>query len=95
MKKGKEKLSKAHYSKNLRRALAQHQVDITQIMYSANSTQVFLSGLLLKNNGEEFNTGAIQELHKELCTFGTISSDLANWVLSNDSIVKIVVEEEG
>ena len=87
--KKKEKLSKAHYSKNLRRVLLRHQTDLTTIQFNASSHSVSLSGKLLKNTGAEFSIPNIIELQKELSSLGHITTDLSNWLITNDSIAKI------
>lgn len=90
----KEKMTKAQYSKNLRRVLLRHQIDLSQIQFSASAHSVNLSGLLMKNTGTEVSVPSVIELQKELSRMGQISTDLSNWIITNDSISKIERQEK-
>ena len=86
----KERASRAELNKDLRRILAKHYVDTTQVSFSASNFAVSLSGILLRVDGSEFNHNSITPLVDELMAqYGHIDSDLGNWDLTGGTIKKI------
>lgn len=90
----KERASRAELNKDLRRILAKYHVDTSSIAFSASNYSVSLSGLLIRTDGSEFNSGALQPLVDELQSkYGNIDSDLSNWDLTGGSIRKLDKEK--
>jgi hypothetical protein len=80
--------SRAENSRQLRRVLSRHMVDMGSISFSAGLSSISITGLLIKNDGSEFTMTSVKNLVDDLSAFGTITSDLANWELTGGSIRK-------
>lgn len=78
--------TKAELSKEVRRTLNKHRVDLTMLDYSYGGSSVRLSGGLWKNDGSEFSVEALTYLINDLYPFGTLYTDLVNWDLNGGTI---------
>lgn len=86
----KERASRAELNKDLRRILAKHHVDTTEVSFSASNFAVNLSGVLVKTDGSSFTSSALQPLVDELMSvYRHIDSNLGNWDLTGGSIRKL------
>ncbi len=82
----KPKGTKAELSKEVRRTLNKHRVDLTMLDYSYGGSSVRLSGGLWKNDGSEFSVEALTYLINDLYPFGSLYTDLVNWDLNGGTI---------
>jgi len=82
----KLKGTKAELSKEVRRILNKHRIDLTMLDYSYGGSSVRLSGGIWKNDGTEFSVEALTYLINDLYPFGTLYTDLINWDLNGGTI---------
>ncbi len=82
---GKKQFSKGQATVAVRRILAQYQVDMTKINFSANAKSLYFSGSLKKISGKEMVPQEVLNMVNDLAKLGRIRSDLDNWVLDSNS----------
>lgn len=84
-----KKLSRLESSKEVRRCLNRHSVDLSYCQYSASGYEVRLTGWLCKIDGSEFHglqiEALIQDLNRKLPGF-FINGDLDNWKFNPEHI---------
>ena len=84
-----KKLTRLESSKEVRRALNRHSVDLSFCQYSASGYEVRLTGWLCKVDGSEFHglqiEALIQDLQRKLPGF-FVNGDLDNWKFTTDHI---------
>lgn len=85
--------SKAEMSKEVRRILNKHRVDLTVLDYSYGGSSVRLTGGLWRVDGSDFSVEAISYLISDLYPFGMLYTDLVNWDLNGGNI-RIIQESE-
>ncbi len=81
MKRGK--LSRAEQTREVRRILSKHDVDLGELQVSCSGTRITLQGTLLKRSGDNFNFEVLNTLLGELQRVGMVSSELTNWDLNS------------
>ena len=86
--------SKATMSKEVRRVLNKHRVDLSVLDYSYGGSSVRLSGGLWKSDGSDFSVEALGYLITDLYPYGTLYTDLVNWDLNGGNIRIIHVENK-
>ena len=86
--------TKAEMSKEVRRILNKHRVDLTVLDYSYGGSSVRLSGGLWKSDGSDFSVEALTYLMNDLYPYGTLYSDLVNWDLTGGTIRAISQESK-
>ncbi len=84
-----DQVSRYEVNRNVRIVIARHDADLTRIEYSFMGSTVYLSGDLVRPNGE-FNAHEIENIAKELAAIPHVRSlqfDLNNWLVdtSGDS----------
>lgn len=90
----RDKQSKAGKVKDVRRVLAQFGVDVQKLHLSVHASSIDMSGSLVKYDGSGFAFGEISALVNALSSFGHLTTDLAEWNLTNGEIVKLSSETE-
>ena len=84
-----KKLSRLESSKEVRRALNRHSVDLSYCQYSASGYEVRLTGWLCKIDGSEFHglqiEALIQDLQRKLPGY-FVNGDLDNWKFNSEHI---------
>lgn len=85
--------SKAEMSRDVRRILTKHRIDMSVLEYSYAGSSVRLSGGLWRIDGSEFTVEALTYLISDLSKFGMLNTDLANWDLNGGTIRKIETED--
>ena len=88
-----KKATKAEMSKEVRRVLNKHRVDLSVLAYSYGGSSIRLSGGLWRVDGSDFTPEAVSYLVSDLGRFGSIYTDLVNWDLNGGSI-RIITEQE-
>jgi len=88
-----KKASKAEMSKEVRRVLNKHRVDLSVMEYSYGGSSIRLSGGLWRVDGSDFTPEAVSYLVSDLGKFGSIYTDLVNWDLNGGGIRIITAEE--
>lgn len=86
--------TKAELSKEVRRILNKHRVDLTVLDYSYGGSSVRLTGGLWRVDGSDFSVEAISYLISDLYPFGVLYTDLVNWDLNGGSIRVINSSED-
>ena len=81
-----ERQTKGERTKEVRRVLLRHQVDLTKVYFTANPRSIYFSGELIKASGHEITNSEMICLVEELNQLGMIRSDLENWSISSDSV---------
>lgn len=89
----KQKASKAEMSKEVRRVLNKHRVDLSILEYSYGGSSIRLSGGLWRVDGSDFTAEAISYMISDLHRFGSLYTDLVNWDLNGGSI-RVISEQE-
>lgn len=78
--------SKAEMSREVRRVLNKHRVDLTVLDYSYGGNSVRLTGGLWRVDGSDFSVEALSYLISDLYPFGLLYTDLVNWDLNGGNI---------
>ena len=91
--KNEQFISKSQCTQNVRGILNSYGVDLDLLQFSATQRTVFLSGVLLKQNGYDIPAHSLVEMIGELSRFGSIISNLTNWYISLDEIQYLGVDE--
>jgi len=79
----KGKLSRAEQTREVRRILSKHDVDLGELQLSCSGTRISLMGTLLKRSGESFNHEVLNTMLGELQRVDMVSSELTNWDLNS------------
>lgn len=84
-----KKMTRMESSKEVRRVLNRHGVDLSYCQYSVAGYEIRLTGWLCKTDGSDFVAGQvegmIQDFKKSLHGF-YISGDLDNWTFTSEYI---------
>jgi hypothetical protein len=92
-----KKMSRLESSKEVRRVLNRHGVDLSYTQYSASGYEVRLQGWLCKIDGSEFHglqlEALIQDLQRKLPGF-FINGDMDNWKFNSDHIQYLADRKE-
>jgi hypothetical protein len=88
-----KRLSRMESSKEARRVLSRHCVDLSYCQYSCYGQEIRLTGSLIKTDGGDFNgpqvQAIIQEFQRKL-PGAIICGELDNWRFSSDHIINLV-----
>ena len=85
----KRKLSRLETSKEVRRVLNRHGVDLSYCVYSCYGLEVRLTGWLCKTDGSDFNSALIsamiEDFQRNLSGYNLLG-EFDNWNFSTDRI---------
>lgn len=93
----KKKQSRLETSKEVRRVLNRHGVDLSFCVYSCYGLEVRLSGWLCKTDGSDFNTaqieGIINDFQRSLAGYN-LFGEFDNWHFSTERITFVGDRDE-
>lgn len=91
-----KKMSRLESSKEVRRVLNRHCVDLSFCQYSVAGMDVRLSGRLKKTNGSDYNTPQIENMLQDFQRYlmgYTVNGDFENWKFTSDHISFLGMKE--
>lgn len=80
-----EPVSRYEVNRSVRMVITRHDADLTRVEYSFLGSTVYLSGDLVRSNGE-FSAQEIENIVRELAALPHVRSlqfDLGNWLVDN------------
>src|SRR4051812_8117739 len=83
------KINRLEASKDCRRVLARHNVDLSRCNYNCSGYEIRLYGRLMKNGGGDFHPTQIENMiqdFKKAVRGITVYGDLENWSFSSDHV---------
>ncbi len=86
----KKSLSRLECSKEVRRGLNRHGVDLSYCQYICTSYEIRLTGFLCKTDGSEFNASQIEALMNDFIRKlpgRLVNGDMDNWKFSLEHIM--------
>lgn len=88
-------LSRAEANKEIRRVLVKNSVDTSKVFYSCSGRTISMTGMLVKEGGQELTANNIENIVREVARLGfSIYCELQNWSISEGSISKKASAED-
>ena len=84
------KTSRLEINRQVRGLLSQNRVDLSLLQFSCVGRSVRMSGILLKSDGGEFKTQAVEELVRQILNITGVSAvqgEMENWNIGGAGMI--------